>query len=291
MAECVRPTRRELCGLGLAALGVDAVRAPTWAVRKERAMHLGIVTYNVARDWDLETILRVCREADIEGVEFRTTHAHGIEPGLDAAKRAEVRRRLADSGLKQVSLGSVCEFQSPDLAVVRRNIEECARFVQLARDIGACGVKVRPNGLPKDVPAQKTLEQIGKALAECGRIGAENGVEIWMEVHGGGTMEPPNARRIMEACGSRNVGVTWNSNATDVVNGSVKPSFELLRPFIRCCHITELWSDYPYRELFGLLRKTGYDRFTLCEVGSPIRAEDGVAFLKCYRALWRELGR
>jgi len=29
------------------------------------------------------------------------------------------------------------------------------------------------------------------------------------------------------------VGVCWNSNPTDVVDGSVKASFELLRPWIR----------------------------------------------------------
>ncbi len=95
----------------------------------------------------------------------------------------------------------------------------------------------------------------------------------------------------MDHCGHPNVGVTWNSNATDVVDGSVKQSFDLLRPFIRCCHITELWSNYPYRELFSLLNDTGYDRFTLCEVGSSIQVEDGATFLKCYKGLWSELSK
>ncbi len=291
MQPSARPSRRDLLRYGAAATCAAAIGSPGLAAPKETAMHLGIVTYNTAKDWDLETILRVCKEAELEGVEFRTTHAHGVEPTLDAAHRAELRQRLADSGLKQFSLGSICEFHSPDLAVVRRNIEECARFVQLAKDIGARAVKVRPNGLPKDVPVQKTLEQIGKALAECGRIGADNGVEIWMEVHGAGTMEPPNARRIMDACAHRNVGVTWNSNGTDVVDGSVKPSFELLKRHIRCCHITELWSAYPYREFLGLLKKMGYEGFTLCEVGTPVKAEDGTVFFKCYKGLWKELSR
>jgi sugar phosphate isomerase/epimerase len=291
-------SRRELLRRGaLTAAAIACAQAEggarSAAPDKEttRMMHLGIVTYNVAKDWDLDTILKICREAGIEGVEFRTTHRHGVEPALSAAQRKEVRQKCADAGLLQTSLGSVCEFHSPDPALVKQNIETCREFILLAKDIGARGVKVRPNGLPKEVPTEKTLEQIGKALAECGRVGAENGVEIWMEVHGSGTMLPPNARKIMDACGHRNVGVTWNSNATDVVNGSVKESFDLLRPFIRCCHITELWSDYPYRELFGLLQQTGYDRFTLCEIGSSIQPEDGVPFLRCYKGLWKELGR
>jgi sugar phosphate isomerase/epimerase len=254
-------------------------------------MHLGIVTYNVAKSWDLETILHHCKEAGIEGVEFRTTHAHGVEPAIDASRRNEIKEKCAAAGLLQTSLGSTCEFESQDPAEVRKQIDLCAQFVQLAADIGARAVKVRPNGIPKDAPLDKTLEQIGKSLAECGKIGADHGIEIWMEVHGAVTQNPPNARKIMDACGHPNVGVTWNSNATDVVNGSVKESFDLLGKFIRCCHITELWSSYPYRELFGLLNNAGYDRFTLCEVGSAIQPEDGVPFLKCYNGLWKELSR
>ena len=33
---------------------------------------------------------------------------------------------------------------------------------------GALGVKVRPNGIPKDVPEEKTIAQIGASLRECG---------------------------------------------------------------------------------------------------------------------------
>ncbi len=254
-------------------------------------IHLGIVTYNAARDWDLETILRNVREAGLEGVEFRTTHAHGVEPGLDAARRREVRDRCKGAGLLQTSLGSVCEFHSPDPAVVKQNIETCREFVLLARDIGARAVKVRPNGLPEGVPVEKTLEQIGKALAECGRFAADAGIEIWMEVHGKGTQEPPRSQRIMEHCGHSSVGVTWNSNPTDVANGSVRDAFARLGRYIRCCHITELWGAYPYRELFALLAASGYDRFTLCEIPQSLRPEDGATFLNCYRALWQELQR
>ncbi len=294
----LRLNRRELFTAGAASAVALAIPASSQTARgalqeSNRKMHLGIVTYNIAKDWDLDTILKICKEAGIEGVEFRTTHAHGVEPALDASKRAEVRKKCTDAGLIQTSLGSVCEFQSEDPNTVKKNIETCRDFILLAKDIGARGVKVRPNGLPKDpsIPLDKTLEQIGRALAECGRFGADNGVEIWLEVHGGITQLVPNSRKIMDACGHKNVGVTWNSNNTDVVNGSVKENFELIRPWIRCCHITELWSGYPYRELFSLLNQTGYDRFTLCEVGTSIKPEDGAAFLKCYRGFWKELNR
>ncbi|MGC8668404.1 MAG: sugar phosphate isomerase/epimerase family protein [Chthonomonadales bacterium] len=254
-------------------------------------MKLGIVTYNVAKNWDLDTILTVCRQVGIDGVEFRTSHRHGVEPSLSKQQRAEVRAKCRDAGLRQISLGSVCEFQSPDPHVVEQNIATCRSFVELARDIGARGVKVRPNGAPKDVPLEKTLRQIGEALRTCGGIAADHGVEIWLEVHGPVTSLCPNVRKIMEYCNHPSVGVTWNSNPSDVVGGSVRPSVELLRPYIRCCHINDLWGDYPYRELFAILRQTGYEGYTLCEVGITIAPEDGVPFLRCYQGLWRELTR
>jgi sugar phosphate isomerase/epimerase len=202
-----------------------------------------------------------------------------------------VRKKCADAGLLQTSLGSVCEFHSPDLAVVRRNVDDCREWVLLAKDIGARGVKVRPNGLPKDVPEEKTLEQIGRALAECGAFAKDHGVEIWVEVHGDQTRVPARMKRIMDACGHPSVGVTWNSNDTDVADGSVAASFALLRPFLRCCHITDLHSTYPWRELFGLLGQSGFEGFTLCEYNQPVAATEGAAWLRSYRARWEQLQR
>ena len=287
-------SRRELIAGGAAASLLTRVKpasAHQAASAPRSKIRLGLVTYNVAKDWSFDTILKNCLAAGLEGAEFRTTHAHGVEPSLDSAARKDIKLKCLDSGLKQVSLGTTCEFHSPDPVVVRHNIDSCRQFTELARDIGALGVKVRPNGLPKDVPAEHTMDQIGKALRACGEFAASNGVEVWMEVHGSGTSLPANSRRIMDACGHPAAGLTWNSNATDLMNGSVKEGFRLLRPFIKCCHINDLWGEYPYRELFSLLTESGYDRFTLIECGFPIIPADGVPFLKCYRALWKELSQ
>jgi sugar phosphate isomerase/epimerase len=281
-------TRRDVVRAGLLAAGAVAVGARGRAAGR---FHLGLVTYNVAKEWDLDTILRLCREAGFEGVEFRTTHAHRVERTLTATERREVRKKGKDAGLLQTSLGTVCEFHSPDPMVVRKNIDDCREWVLLAKDIGARGVKVRPNGLPKDVPEEKTLEQIGRALAECGAFARDHGVEIWVEVHGDQTKIPARMRRIMDVCSHPSVGLTWNSNDTDVVDGSVARSFELLRPDVRCCHITDLRSSYPYRELFSLLARSNFTGFTLCEFPEPVPASDGAAWLKDYRERWETLQR
>lgn len=251
---------------------------------------LGLVTWNVASTWDLPTLLSVCARAGIEGVEPRTTHPHGIEPRLSPAERRDVKARFSDAGVALWGLGSVCEFHSSDPGELLRHIDACREFVQLAADLGARGVKVRPNALPAGVPPEKTLGQIGRSLAECGRIAADHGVEIWLEVHGPETSLPDNIHRIMRACGHPAVGICWNSNQTDRdPDGSVTRPFETLEPYLRSCHITDLESDYPWRELFSLLKRAHYDRFTLCEYPKSMDPESGVEFLKRYRARWLEL--
>ena len=251
-------------------------------------MMLGAVTYNVLKDWDLETIITKLEAARFHGVELRTGHKHGVEPSLTAAERERVRARFVKSKVRLVSFGSTCEFHSPDESVRRKNIETGKAFVDLAHDTGALGVKVRPNGLPEGVPVPTTAGRIGEALRELGQYGAGKGVEIWMEVHGRGTQDPPVSAAIMKATKHDQVGVCWNSNPTDVVNGSIKPSFELLRPWIKSVHINELANDYPWRELFSLLRQAKYEHYTLCEAQESKEPE---RFLSWYQALWRELNR
>jgi sugar phosphate isomerase/epimerase len=285
------PTRRRF--LAAAAAGLAG---PAFAADKPLRYRLGLVTYNVAAAWDLPTLLKVCRETGISPVELRTTHKHGVEPSLSKEQRKDVKQHFADAGVDVWGCGSVCEFHSPDPAVVKKNIETCKRFVELVADIGGKGVKVRPNALPKEVPVEKTLEQIGKALIPCGKAAADAGVEIWVEVHGYGTAHPPHCKTIMEHCGHPKVGLTWNSNRDDIKDGSVAEYFKLLRPWILSCHINDLTNDakgiYPYRELFRLLRETGYDRATLIEYGKvfPDPAE-GAKFLREYKTLWTELAR
>jgi sugar phosphate isomerase/epimerase len=282
--------------VGAAGLAAGAARADIPVAPKEPKFRLGLVTYNAAAAWDLGTVLKVCKAVGISPVEFRTTHKHGVEPSLTKDQRRDVRQRCADAGVAVWGCGTVCEFHSPDPAVVRKNIETCKEFVDLVADLGGKGVKVRPNALPIQVPVEKTLGQIGKALVPCGRAAADAGVEIWVEVHGFGTSHPPHMKTVMEHCDHPQVGLTWNSNASDVVNGSVAESFRLLSPWVRSCHINELYKDqagaYPYRELFRLLRAAGYDRATLCEVGRSYPDPDvGAEFLRYYKALWAELAR
>jgi sugar phosphate isomerase/epimerase len=118
---------------------------------------LGIVTYNIAKDWDLPTILSRLEKLGYEGVELRTTHAHKVEVNLSKQERDEVRKRFEDSPVELAGLGSAFEYQAADAAIVRKNIDGTKEYVRLAHDVGAPGVKVRPNGVARGADLDATL--------------------------------------------------------------------------------------------------------------------------------------
>ena len=246
-------------------------------------MKLGIVTYQVAKDWDIDTMIDMCQKTGFEAVELRTTHAHGVEISLTAEERAAVRAKFQGSGVTLWCLGSTCEYHSADPEVVRKNIEETKEWVLLAKDTGCVGVKVRPNGFRDDIPDEETLKQIAEALRECGEFAAEHGIKIMLEVHGPRTQEPRHIRTIMDLCNHPSVGLTWNCNPGEVVDGSIKDSFALLAPWIWSAHIHDLYESYPYQEFIALLKTINFNGFCLIEMPESCEPE---RLLKYYSRLW-----
>lgn len=250
-------------------------------------MQLGLVTYMWGAEWDLPTLIKNLEAAGVLGVELRSGHKHGVEPSLNTQQRQEMAKRFADSPVDVVGLGSACEFHSPDPAVVKKNVDETKEFIKLCHDIGGTGVKVRPNGLPEGVPVEKTLEQIGKALNEVADYGAGYGVAIRLEVHGRGTSELPHVKRIMDVAQHPGATVCWNCNPADLEGQGLEYNFRLVQNRLGTIHIHDLISDYPWRELFGLLKAAKFDGWTLIEEGKP--TTDPIRVMQYYRLLWETM--
>lgn len=290
----MNPTRRAFLtsALGSAALAATAhaaekvkmpeVKSPLFS--KPSKFHLGTVTYNLAEKWDVATLIQNCTEAKFEGVELRTGHAHKVEVSLSKPERAEVRKRFADSSVKLWSLGSAFDYHTPDQARLRKDIEATKEYILLAEDVGATGVKVRPNALPKEVPVEQTLAQIGKSLRELGEFGAQHGQQIRLEVHGTGTSLVPHIKTILDAADHKNVGLCWNSNQTDLFGDGWDANFNLVKHKIFTVHMRDLYlEEYPFRRLLAGLNEIGFNGFTFAEIPA---STDPIRTMKYFRALW-----
>src|SRR5204863_7749380 len=140
---------------------------------------------------------------------------------------------------------------------------------------------VRPNGLPKEVPVDKTLEQIGRSLREVGEFGRDHGQQIRLEVHGSGSSLLPHIKRIMDVADHPNVGVCWNSNQTDLEGAGFDANFDLLKAKIFTVHMRDLYlEEYPFRKLLARLNESGFRGYCLAEIGE---SKDPVRVLRYFR--------
>jgi sugar phosphate isomerase/epimerase len=281
-------------GLGLAlGAGLGGFPVPEAAAQaaganagKDATMKLGLVTYNMGKDMDCPQLIEFCKATGLEGVELRTTHAHKVELDLDPAQRAEVKKLFADSPVQIAGLGSTYEFHSKDPAEVKKNVEGAKEYAKLAADVGTSGIKVRPNGLHKDEPVDQTCERIGKAWGEVAAFAADLGVAVRMEVHGGGgSAEPPNVKKMLDAANHPNAVVCWNSNKSDMdESGSIKKNFDLLKSAMGQVHLTDIGIyQYPWQELFNELKGINFTGFCLAEIAFNPEPE---RFMKYYRTLF-----
>lgn len=284
--------RRSFLGSGLLAApamlagSAQASAAEAAAAQAPVAKYrLGMVTYNMGKDMTLDELLAFCKKTGLEGVELRTTHKHGVEVALSAAERAAVKARVADSGIALAGLGSAFEFHSKDAAEVRENVEGAKAYAQLAADIGAPGIKLRPNGIFDDEPVEQTCARIGKAWAEVAAFAEGLGVQTRMEVHGKGSSEPRLIKQMIDAAGHANCRVCWNSNPGDQdAQGSIRANFDLLKDRIAEVHINDIGVyQYPWQELFDGLSAIGYTGFCLAEIAYNPEPE---RFMKYYKTLF-----
>ncbi len=264
-----------VAGLSLAAIN------GLFSCTKKPKMTFGLVTYQWGAEWDLPTLIANCQKTGFEAIELRTMHAHGVETSLTKEQRSEVKKRFKDSNLTCVGYGSNYEFHSVDPAAVRQNIEGAKEYVKLCSDIGSTGLKVKPNGLPTEVPKEKTIAQIAASLNEVGKFASDYGQLIRVEAHGRLTQELPNMKAIFDQVTEPNVKICLNSGNTDFeLPGGLEGNFNLVKQWVGdTVHVHELNApEYPYSQLFKLLSGIDFDGYILLEAST--KPDDKLAAMK-----------
>ncbi len=281
-------SRREILA---AAAGLGLTGAlPLAAAKRVNKMRFGFTTYIWGREWDLPTLIANCTELKAYGVEMRVEmkSAHGVELDIDGAKRAEVKKRFADSPVKVLGLATGERFDYIDPERVRTSIEKAKRYAELSHDIGGRGIRVFPNDFHKEVPQEKTIEQIARAVNELAKSAAGYGQLIRLENHGSaGRLK--TLKLIMDQVDQKNVGIKLNCDSKDAADGGFEQNFNLVKNRLGdTLHMRDLTAtDFPYQLQCDLLMDAGWAGWWLPELDNP--PADRMAGLRDQRRLWDTL--
>ena len=279
-------------GFCVAAGTVAAAALPSCNVAgpgaKQRAKtRFGFTTYQWGQDWDVPTLIANCRKAEVFGVELRTSqsYAHRVELDLNAEQRREAKKRFADSPVTLVGLATSERFDSPNRAELEKAIENSKAYVKLSNDVGSSGVRVFPNGFQKDVPHEKTIEQIGKALNIVGAFAADYGQQVRLEAHGPAG-ELSTIKAIMAHVTQPSVRVKLNSDQRDTAGEGFEHNFSLVKDLLGdTLHLHNLKeTGFPYQLQMNLLVKMGWGGWQLLEVSDNV--PDRVQALIEQRQIW-----
>ncbi len=192
-------------------------------------MRLSLLTYNMARNWELPKIVEFARQQGFAGVEFRTEsrHKHGLELETEPEARREIRDRMQDAYLEVSCIGVSSRFDALDTAKRREVVDRTKRYIELAADVNCRRLRVFGNDMPKqglegDAPPdrERVIRYVGDALRELAEFAEPHNVDVLLEMHGQFNFWH-FTRRAVEHADHERVGIVYNCDNRDLAAGGL----------------------------------------------------------------------
>ena len=253
-------------------------------------MKLSLDTYSIGVDFTLRDLVAMLPANGFDGIEFRceSKQKHGVEPEIDAAERRRVRTLLEQAGVQVSCLSTSQRFEYPEAAKRQAAIDRTKQFIDLAADLGCGRIRVFGNDFPEGVPKPQVVQYVGESLRACGEYAEDKGVDVLLEMHGQ-FYYWEYCLGAVQVAGHPNVAINYNCDLRDLVDGSVAYTYGQVVDQVRHVHLHDLENPaFPYTELFGLLKASGYDGFCSLEEGYREGGEAKViaVYAALFRALW-----
>ena len=252
-------------------------------------MKLSLDTYSICQTMSLDHLLGVLVDNRFAAVEYRCEagQAHGVELEAGPEQRRKLRARIEEQGLAVSVLSTGQRFESPDPEVRTAAVERSKRFVELAGDMGARGIRVFGNDFPPGVSREEVIRYVGESLRAIGEFAEGSGVDVLLEMHGQ-FYYWGYALGAVRAAQNPRVAINYNSDPRDLVDGSVAFVLEQVADEIRHVHLHDLAdTSFPYRELLGALASRGYQGYLSLEL--DYSGGDPDAVIRQQAALYRSL--
>jgi sugar phosphate isomerase/epimerase len=238
-------------------------------------MKICLNTHNLAGKMSVDEIIAVCKAAAVQGVEFSIGygHEHGVEFDTPEADLITVRDKILDAGLEAVSIASYCRFDSDSERERDKNLKQKKKGIDVTAAMKAGIFRFVGNDLPTHMPRDAFLERIAGIMADLADYAAPFGVSALLQIHGT-LCRAPDLAEVCRLCGCQNsdrqnVGLVYNCDQGDVAGGSVDVYLDRVAKYVRHVHMHCMLLDYPYGEMFSILKKIGYSGWYSIVVDEP----------------------
>jgi sugar phosphate isomerase/epimerase len=252
-------------------------------------MKLGLHTFAMGAGFSLEEIAELWASAGFHGVEFRCDmqQEHGVDPAMTPQERAHVRTVVAGAGLQICGLGTGQRFEYLDPAQRLAAVERSKQFIDLAADLGAPRIRVYGNQFPAGADKAEVAKYVTESVAECAAYAEGTSVDVMFHMHGDFN-STAYCLPLVQSVNSPNLALDYNSDARDIVNGSIAATFYQVKDYVRHVHVHGIEEGkYPYRELFRILKDINYGGYITVARGYEGGGERKV--IEMYGALLREM--
>lgn len=169
------------------------------------------VMSSVCPDWGLGEILAAMRRHGYQGLEPRVEwgHACGIEVGLSAAARRQVRGQVEGEGLAISCLATGARLATPDPGERARHVEDLRRYIDLAGDLGCAWVRTFGGPRARDQEWARVVEYVAEGYRLLLDQAETRGVTLLLETHDDWCCAAP-VRAVVERVAHARLRVLWD---------------------------------------------------------------------------------
>jgi sugar phosphate isomerase/epimerase len=250
-------------------------------------MHLGLMAYQLAKEWDVDTTAKMCKEGRMESFEFfaEPSYKQKVSLEMQPAEAKKIRKTFTDANVHIAGLAITERYDWPNVAQVKEAIARTKQYVLLAVDMGAPRLRVLGDKLHDSEPKAWTIARVAGALTELVHYSAGLGVDMGFEMHGSYSGWE-DALEVVKRVNHPRCYLVHNSQPQNTPPEDFDRVFELIRPHIGHVHFHDLLDPkFPYKKFIKKLRDSNYDGYCSLELDP---SNDPIRVLHLTRALFEE---
>ena len=230
----------------------------------------------------LEGFLDTCRDLGFDGVELTQYYF----PQEDAGYLAHVKREAFARGLDVAGTAVGGNFISADAEARAKQVAHVCDWLEKSARLGSPVLRVFAGGLPKGVAEETAAGWVREGLERCAEVGAQCGVVVALENHGGLTATADGVLALLEPF----AGGPWVGLNLDFGNftGDIYEQYGRCAPLAVTTHAKvtvrqgEERKSVDYRRVVRILRDAGYRGYLSIEYEEPDDPVTGVDRFAAY---------